>query len=279
VRALTDESGNVVDTGAYEAFGTKNVEAGSDPLAYGFAGEPFESTSKLAYHRARWMDARVGRFVGMDPFEGIDKAPETLHKYVYVENEPSDLTDDTGLASPIDLIVGNAVHKAISSYWIDGVQSTTLNDRVANRSISSLIDFSFSRATNWFLKFNYGLSALARPDLAARREHKIYEIKSEDDKSAGYDDLKYYLKLFGLLDPNKNWDVGGNGEYVPPSDIYLPTPIGLNYNITISPPDGGVITYKWTNKQRIKQLLSQVSLGFGVMGVDPVAGVSGIAGE
>jgi RHS repeat-associated protein len=71
VRALTDETGNVVDTRAYEAFGTKNVEAGSDPLAYGFAGEPFESNSKLAYHRARWMDARVGRFGSPDPTRGV----------------------------------------------------------------------------------------------------------------------------------------------------------------------------------------------------------------
>jgi RHS repeat-associated protein len=69
VRALTDETGTTVDTRAYEAFGTKNVEAGNDPLAYGFAGEPFEPTSLLAYHRARWMDARVGRFAGMDPVD------------------------------------------------------------------------------------------------------------------------------------------------------------------------------------------------------------------
>src|SRR5262249_41043400 len=55
VRAITDESGAVVDTRGYEAFGTKNVEAGSDPLAYGFAGEPVDSTTHFAYHRARWM--------------------------------------------------------------------------------------------------------------------------------------------------------------------------------------------------------------------------------
>ena len=60
VRALTDETGTTIDTRGYEAFGTKNVEAGSDPLSYGFAGEPFEPNSMLAYHRARWMDAGWG---------------------------------------------------------------------------------------------------------------------------------------------------------------------------------------------------------------------------
>ena len=75
VRVLTDEEGNVVDSRAYEAFGTKNVEAGGDPLAYGFAGEALDSTTKLAYHRARWMDSRVGRFTGMDGFPGFLRSP------------------------------------------------------------------------------------------------------------------------------------------------------------------------------------------------------------
>jgi RHS repeat-associated protein len=96
VRALTDESGTTVDARAYEAFGTKNVEAGSDPLAYGFAGEPFEPTSMLAYHRARWMDARVGRFEGMDQAEGDPQRPSSLHKYTYAWDEPLGITDPSG---------------------------------------------------------------------------------------------------------------------------------------------------------------------------------------
>src|SRR5207248_1427626 len=47
-RAITDEAGAVVDTRGYEAFGTMNVEAGSEALAYGFAGEPLDSTTHLA---------------------------------------------------------------------------------------------------------------------------------------------------------------------------------------------------------------------------------------
>jgi RHS repeat-associated protein len=98
VRTLTDETGTTTDTRGYEAFGTKNVQAGSDPLAYGFAGEPFEGVSKLAYHRARWMDPRVGRFNGMDPAGGTSERPGSLHRYVYAGNNPLGLIDPTGLA-------------------------------------------------------------------------------------------------------------------------------------------------------------------------------------
>ncbi len=96
VRALTDESGMTTDTRAYEAFGTKNVETGSDPLTYGFAGEPFQSDSVLAYHRARWMDARVGRFEGIDVVDGDPRHPASLHRYSYAFNEPTSMADPSG---------------------------------------------------------------------------------------------------------------------------------------------------------------------------------------
>jgi RHS repeat-associated protein len=75
VRALTDESGVTTDAKSYEAFGGVVTTAGTDPLPYGFAGEAYDGTSGLAYHRARWMDARVGRFLGMDRFAGEETDP------------------------------------------------------------------------------------------------------------------------------------------------------------------------------------------------------------
>ena len=66
VRTIADVNGNLVDARSYEAFGTKNSEAGSEPLAYGFAGEPLDSTTHLAYHRARWINSRVGSFQGTE---------------------------------------------------------------------------------------------------------------------------------------------------------------------------------------------------------------------
>jgi RHS repeat-associated protein len=96
VRALTDETGTTVDSRGYEAFGTMNVEAGNDPLPYRFAGEAFESTSKLAYHRARWMDSRVGRFQGMDPWEGNPGNPTTLHRFLYGGGNPVSWVDPSG---------------------------------------------------------------------------------------------------------------------------------------------------------------------------------------
>jgi RHS repeat-associated protein len=155
VRALTDETGATTDSRAYQAFGTKNVEAGSDPLAYGFAGEPFEGTSSLAYHRARWMDARVGRFLGMDPAQPNDGQPISLHRYIYGSDEPTGVVDPTGndgidadfslrsivnylTASP-NVVTGN-VPNAANSY---GAALSKALSAAANLSLST-----YARASN-----------------------------------------------------------------------------------------------------------------------------------
>ena len=107
VRVLTDETGTVTDTRDYEAFGTRNETAGSDSLAFGFAGEPYDSLSKLAYHRARWMDPRVGRFLGMDPFVGRLGNPLSLHRFIYAGDNSVNSTDPTGEDEMAEVAAGN----------------------------------------------------------------------------------------------------------------------------------------------------------------------------
>ncbi len=48
------------------------------------------------YHRARWMDPRVGRFVGMDPHRGVISDPPTLHRYLYAGADPVNRIDPSG---------------------------------------------------------------------------------------------------------------------------------------------------------------------------------------
>jgi len=96
VRVLTDEAGLVVDTRAYEAFGMRLL-GGSDPLPFGFAGEPLDTASGLAYHRARWLDPRVGRFLGEDPLARCQGCqPQLGSLYSYGGNNPVLMVDPTG---------------------------------------------------------------------------------------------------------------------------------------------------------------------------------------
>lgn len=99
IRALTDESGTVTDTYTYSAFGELLSHVGTDPQPYAFAGEPRDPNSGFAYHRARWMDPGVGRFISMDTFAGQPEEPLSFHKYLYAHADPVNQTDPTGLFS------------------------------------------------------------------------------------------------------------------------------------------------------------------------------------
>jgi RHS repeat-associated protein len=48
------------------------------------------------YHRARWMEPSVGRFTGMDPWNGIPGDPVSLHKYLYASDDSVNTADPTG---------------------------------------------------------------------------------------------------------------------------------------------------------------------------------------
>ena len=93
------------------AFGEQIAHTGTDPQPYSFAGEPLDPNSGFQYHRARWMDPRVNRFVGMDPVAGDPLAPATLHKYFYGAADPINNTDPTGMFFTVGemLIVGAMV--------------------------------------------------------------------------------------------------------------------------------------------------------------------------
>ena len=114
VRGLSDASGSLTDTYAYQAFGGRWTPAEmrdmpppppGDPQPYGFTGEPWSEAVELAYHRARWMNPTFGRFVSVDPFAGFPSEPMVLHKYIFALDSPTSLTDPSGLlADPSGLL-------------------------------------------------------------------------------------------------------------------------------------------------------------------------------
>ena len=96
IRRLTDEAGAITDGYTYTAFGELLAHSGTDPQPYAFSGEPYDPNVGFQYHRARWMDPRVGRFVGMDRFRGRLREPATLHRFGYAGADPSNKADPSG---------------------------------------------------------------------------------------------------------------------------------------------------------------------------------------
>ncbi len=99
VIALTDESGNIVNSYGYDEWGnvTSESEQISNPIRY--SGEYYDNESGLYYLRARYYDPLLGRFISKDSVEGDITNPLSLNLYTYVENNPLIYIDPSGLSA------------------------------------------------------------------------------------------------------------------------------------------------------------------------------------
>ena len=90
-----DANGNVAEQTSADAFGnlaqTSNLKQN-----HLYTGEYWDQDSQLTYLRARWYDAKMGRFISADPFEGRQQDPRSLNRYAYAHNDPVHMSDPTG---------------------------------------------------------------------------------------------------------------------------------------------------------------------------------------
>ena len=109
VRQLTSSTGAVTDTYDYDAFGNLANSAGSTPNNYLFAGEQYDPALSLYYNRARYLNSTTGRFWSMDSYEGDERDPLSLHKYLYASGNPVDGFDPSGNDDLAEISVSESI--------------------------------------------------------------------------------------------------------------------------------------------------------------------------
>ena len=102
VRQLTNAAGTVTDEYEYDAFGNSFTKAGTTPNNYLYRGEQYDSDLGLYYLRARYYNPNTGRFMSRDPLDGKAKRPASLHKYLYANGDPVNMTDPRGRESMLE---------------------------------------------------------------------------------------------------------------------------------------------------------------------------------
>ena len=97
-RVCTDANGNSAGTCDYEPFG--EIQPGSTcgiPTNYRFGGMEWDTETGLYHTWFRQYDPSQGRWMSVDPLPGTADDPQSLNRYVYVLNDPLNLTDPLGL--------------------------------------------------------------------------------------------------------------------------------------------------------------------------------------
>jgi RHS repeat-associated protein len=97
---VVDDGGDVVLARDYSPFGVVLSESGTGGSGYGFTGEQWDGSFDMLFLRARWYNVRDGRFQSQDPWPGNTQQPSSLHKYLYVANNPLRYTDPSGHCPP-----------------------------------------------------------------------------------------------------------------------------------------------------------------------------------
>jgi RHS repeat-associated protein len=96
VRVLTIAAGAVVQTYQTDEFGIPTQTTGSIQ-PFGYTGEQRDAETGFYYLRARIYDPTVGRFLQRDRERGTPDNPLSLHRHTYVENDPINRVDPSGL--------------------------------------------------------------------------------------------------------------------------------------------------------------------------------------
>ena len=102
--ALTDDSGSVISTTNYGAWGAETGTTGSSENVRKFSTKERSASIGLDYFGFRYYDYDLGRFTTRDP----SGYPDGPNNYLYCDNNPVNKIDALGLYSWWDDVIGTA---------------------------------------------------------------------------------------------------------------------------------------------------------------------------
>lgn len=99
--AITDASGNITDTFAYDTYGKLLSRTGTSKVIFGYNGRDGVVTDAngLIYMRARYYSPEMKRFVNADIVPGKISNAITLNRYAYANGNPVSFVDPLGLSA------------------------------------------------------------------------------------------------------------------------------------------------------------------------------------
>lgn len=94
----------------YKAFGVEGYSNRTYNQPFKFTGEQKDEwpQAEYIYMRARYYDPAIGRFMTRDTVAGDTKEPLSLNRYTYVQNNPVNFTDPSGMIDAWQVSLGGA---------------------------------------------------------------------------------------------------------------------------------------------------------------------------
>lgn len=136
--AITDESGNITDTFAYDTYGKQISRTGTSAVIFGYNGRDGVVTDAngLIYMRARYYSPDMKRFVNADIVAGQISNAVTLNRFAYANGNPVSFVDPLGLSvergnsnsSELSPTIQLQLQKFLDEYYAGKTTAETLVD-------------------------------------------------------------------------------------------------------------------------------------------------------
>ena len=94
---ITDESGNVVNRYAYDAFGSIISSSETISNRYTYNGEAYDKATEQYYLRKRYYNPKLSRFIQEDEYRG-----DGLNLYAFCANNPVMYVDPSGYVKKVE---------------------------------------------------------------------------------------------------------------------------------------------------------------------------------
>ncbi|MBI5952480.1 MAG: hypothetical protein HY865_12555 [Chloroflexi bacterium] len=98
VRQLASQDAGITYAASYDPYGVVMQSGGASSSIFTYTGEIVDA-SGLVYLRTRYYDPQNGRFISRDTWDGDMNRPASLNRWNYVEGNPVNKTDPSGMCT------------------------------------------------------------------------------------------------------------------------------------------------------------------------------------
>ncbi len=252
VRQIANANGYIIRTQDYEPYGSLLNSGGNASSMYDFTGEERDQ-SGLIFLRARYMQPRLGIFLARDPWEGDVLRPGSMNGFGYVEGNPVNALDPSGLYSGEKIhaliqakfeVTWGLGHIVIPEFYVKGGSKQGL-DLVTAGALGQPGFGAYLKGTP---TGNPGYIDIA--DLTARQ---AYEIKPEDEAINGIAEIGWYVTTYNANpDSRVRFLVPGTTYSIYPEwELIGTNPYYQGQDIIATLRANGVIVYRVVFKDRL----------------------------
>ena len=221
-----------------------------------YTGGIYDVSTGLYYLNSRYYDPNDGRFITQDTYRGDEKNPNTLHLYLYCNNNPINYTDKSGnsMTGILTLKDYSIMHKIVQQKYTEKIKNNTRHNVVMER----------------YIRKNKNKSRRGFLDIYDITSHSYYEVKTEKTCQKRMKKVREQMNSYsnGAVAISRRWGVWSSFKNNPSKgkySYYGKFEYGV-YDVTYKRRERGLITYNPVyNKRRAQKVQNGLKIVGGVL--------------